>query len=416
LRCAGVAVLKGLRPGEDAGLAEGLDLRQDTLVRDPSPHPVQQVGADLPALASVSISTCITNRTDSRIRSTPSPARIASSNSDATDWDNAIGRTSCGEYLAVHTENLADGAHVLSGSPTTRNPITPRGLSPWGHHAAAANGDISGGNNWQQIACSGALLAELKPILPPAANRHEVDDGGWIYRQGRHKHSPCSTPRKEVVMTTSSEAGHSPKLVVTLFESYGSGASYVSARVADALGVPVHVQAFSSEEIEAAMSVHESRGLLTRVFNAMGGSYASFAGIEGPNVVMAQEGDNYELVARNTRFVEEAAREGGVIVGRNGAFILADWPGALHVRLDGPLEQRIARAAQEGGIDLEQAAKRQKREDQVRADMSIEFYGWDPRELDRYHLVVNTGIMDLDTCADFIVQAARVKAGRQRES
>ena len=121
-------------------------------------------------------------------------------------------------------------------------------------------------------------------------------------------------------------------------------------------------------------------------------------------------------MAANTRYVEEAAQEGGVIVGRNGAFILADWPGALHVRLDGPLDQRIARAAQESGIDLERAAQRQKREDQVRADMSIEFYGWDPREIDRYDLVVNTGTTDLDTCADIIVHAARLKAGRQRAS
>jgi cytidylate kinase len=215
---------------------------------------------------------------------------------------------------------------------------------------------------------------------------------------------------------TSSEAGHSPKLVVTLFESYGSGASYVSARVAEALGVPLHVQAFSSEEIEAAMSMHESQGLLTRVFNAIGGSYASMAGGEPPNnlLVAQQEADSSELVAANTRYVEEAAREGGVIMGRNGAFILADWPDALHVRLDGPLEQRVARAAQESGIDLERAAQRQRREDQIRADMSIEFYGWDPREVDRYHLVVNTGLMDLDTCVDIIVQAARIKIGRHR--
>ena len=33
------------------------------------------------------------------------------------------------------------------------------------------SGDMSGGNNWQQIACLGALLAELVPILSPAANR-----------------------------------------------------------------------------------------------------------------------------------------------------------------------------------------------------------------------------------------------------
>jgi cytidylate kinase len=209
----------------------------------------------------------------------------------------------------------------------------------------------------------------------------------------------------------SSVAGQSSKVVVTLFESYGSGAGYVSEKVAQALGIPLHPQAFSSEEIEDAMTKRESEGMLTRVFGAMGGPYASYAGLEGPGVALAQR-DNYELVIQNTRFVKEAALEGGVIVGRNGAFILSNWPGALHVRLDGPLEQRIARAAQESGIDTDRAARRQKREDQVRADISIELYGWDPRELDRYDLVVNTGTMDLDTCADVIVQAARVKAGR----
>ena len=107
---------------------------------------------------------------------------------------------------------------------------------------------------------------------------------------------------------TSSEAGHSPKLVVTLFESYGSGASYVSARVADALGVPLHVQAFSSEEIEAAMSVHESRGLLTRVFNAMGGSVASYTGGEGPNILIAERGTRTSS-SRRTLAMSKRRRE-----------------------------------------------------------------------------------------------------------
>ena len=38
-----------------------------------------------------------------------------------------------------------------------------------------------------------------------------------------------------------------------------------------------------------------------------------------------------------------------MITGRNGAVILADWPGALHVLLDGPVQQRIERAAAESG-------------------------------------------------------------------
>lgn len=210
-------------------------------------------------------------------------------------------------------------------------------------------------------------------------------------------------------MSDTTPEGRPSKPVVTLFESYGAGASYIGPRVAQALGVPFHGQAFSSEEIESAEARRENEGLLSRVFGAMGGQYAA---LEGRSVANVQQ-DKHELVLETTRRVVEQARQGGVIMGRNGALILQNWPGALHVKLDGPPAQRIERAAKESGIDVERAAKRQKREDQVRADMSIEFYGWDPRETDRYDLVVNTGTMDLDTCVDIIVQAAKVKAGLQ---
>jgi cytidylate kinase len=171
--------------------------------------------------------------------------------------------------------------------------------------------------------------------------------------------------------------------------------------------VPFHAQAFSSEELENAEAERESQGVLARVFAAMGGSYA---GLEGPAVAMAQR-DDYDLVMANTRQVQEEARQGGVIMGRNTALILANRPAALHVKLDGPLAQRVERAARDSGIPIERAAKRQKREDQIRADMSLQLYGWDPRDPDRYDLVVNTGTMDLDTCVQIIVQAASIKAG-----
>ena len=209
-------------------------------------------------------------------------------------------------------------------------------------------------------------------------------------------------------------AGPSTPSVVTLFESYGAGASSVGPRVAQALGVPFHQQAFSSEEIERGASEPENEGMLSGVFGAMGGSYAAL-GAEGHDVANTQR-DRYELVMQNTREVREDAAQGGVITGRNGALILADWPGALHVLLDGPLEQRIERAAAEGGIDLDRAARRQKREDQVRSDMSIQLYGWDPRDPTRYHLTVNTGLLDLDSCVDIIVHAARVRGGLLQRS
>ena len=45
--------------------------------------------------------------------------------------------------------------------------------------------------------------------------------------------------------------------------------------------------------------------------------------------------------------------------------------------------------------------------------MSIELYGWDPRDPTRYDLVVNTGRMDLDACVEIIVEGlTRVELAR----
>lgn len=209
-------------------------------------------------------------------------------------------------------------------------------------------------------------------------------------------------------MSTSMPPRSASGPVVTIFESYGSGAEEIGPRVADALGVAYHPQAFSSEQLEDASEQRADDSLLSRVLTAMGGSYAA---LDGPSVAMAQR-DDHELVLRNTRLVTRAASDGGVIVGRNGALILATWPGALHVRLDAPVEQRVERAAKRGGITPARAARRQRREDDVRADMSIRLYGWDPRDPTRYDLVLNTGTLDADVCVDIIVHACRAKAAR----
>jgi cytidylate kinase len=44
--------------------------------------------------------------------------------------------------------------------------------------------------------------------------------------------------------------------------------------------------------------------------------------------------------------------------------------------------------------------------------MSERFYYWNPMRIDRYDLVVNTGVMDLDTTVDVIVSAYQDKAAR----
>ncbi len=169
-------------------------------------------------------------------------------------------------------------------------------------------------------------------------------------------------------------------LVITLWETYGSNMEAVATRVGEILGIPVHGQGLSSDEIAELAASDRTR-------------------------VTA------DLARRSAAAVEESARAGGVIQGRNGAFILRDRPNTLHVKLDGIAERRARRAAELAGIPFGEAVKRQELEDDVRVRMSLEAFQWDPRDIEAYDAIVNTSFQDTEETAQFIAVMARVRGG-----
>ena len=196
------------------------------------------------------------------------------------------------------------------------------------------------------------------------------------------------------------------KPVVTIFEMYGSGASEVGPAVARALGVPWVSQAYSSEDLEAA----EGRGaeednFLTRILATLGRTAASAdVGVFSGQLEMLDAEDA-------VRELRVQCSEGAVVLGRNATVIMADEPRALPVKLDGPIDVRVARAAEVAGLDLAHARARQVREDSARAAMSQRLFNWDPRHNDHFDLVVNTGQLSLTMTVDLILAAYRLKAG-----
>jgi cytidylate kinase len=198
--------------------------------------------------------------------------------------------------------------------------------------------------------------------------------------------------------------------VVTMFEKYGAGARFIGPRVADALGVEWMDQAFSSADIESAKYPGGGRtGDQGSGLERFLGRFAPSATVLDDASIPLAQAQDWEMVQENTRAVKEAGDRGVVMLGRNGALILGDIPTALHVQLDAPIEVRIARAAREEGIDEATAARRQRTEDRVRAEMSERFYFWNPMSADRYDLVVNTGQLGLETAVDVILAAYRAK-------
>lgn len=61
-------------------------------------------------------------------------------------------------------------------------------------------------------------------------------------------------------------AGDAPHpLVITMWETYGSNMEAVAVRVGEILSVPIHMQAYSSEDIERAQEERENEGALGRL-------------------------------------------------------------------------------------------------------------------------------------------------------
>ena len=196
--------------------------------------------------------------------------------------------------------------------------------------------------------------------------------------------------------------------IITLWELYGCGMEQIAARVAEELNVPLHGQAFSSEQIEQSAAQREKQGLFGRFLDSLPPMATPVSSAADAAITKAQ---SVEATARQvTADVNGYAEQGGVILGRNGAYLLHERPNALHVKLVGQLAQRIANAARLSGIPTERALKRQPIEDAFRRQLSIEVFHFDPTADDYYDLVVDATRFTIDQVVAIIVAAARARA------
>jgi cytidylate kinase len=194
--------------------------------------------------------------------------------------------------------------------------------------------------------------------------------------------------------------------VVTISASYGAGGSWVGPAVAERLGyrfidraIPVQVAERLSVPVEHAHAHDQAAAppftrLLARLPNTSG--------------VVVPEATTDAFCRETERVLIEAAQAGNVVVlGRVGAIVLRDHPGALRVRLDGPREARVFQAMRVEEVDEDEARRRQRNSDRARMDYVKHFYRADPRDPSHYHLVLDSTAVPLPTCVELIVSAAR---------
>jgi cytidylate kinase len=204
--------------------------------------------------------------------------------------------------------------------------------------------------------------------------------------------------------------------IVTLSAPYGAGGSHVGPEVAERLDLPFVDRAIPTSVAEKlAVPLREAierdesiGGWFTRALLSFGQVGPALAGSAPPGGTVL----NPDAFCQATEQVlrERAAGEGAVILGRAGAVVLRDHPGALHVRLTGPREARIEQGMLLEGVDRATAERHVEETDRARETYVRHFYRVDARDPALYHLVIDSTALPLSACADLIVEAAQARS------
>jgi cytidylate kinase len=203
--------------------------------------------------------------------------------------------------------------------------------------------------------------------------------------------------------------------LVTLSAPYGAGGSQVGPAVAERLGVqfldraiPTGVAERLAVPLRDAIERDEAVGSwLTRALLSFGQVGPVLAGATPvPGSVLTEEA----FREATEQVLRQHAAEGAVILGRAGAIVLRDVPGALHVRLTGPRESRIAQGMLLEGVDRATAERHVEETDRARDAYVRHFYRCDARDAALYHLVIDSTAIPLSACTDLVVEAAQARS------
>src|SRR6266516_1394900 len=123
--------------------------------------------------------------------------------------------------------------------------------------------------------------------------------------------------------------------------------------------------------------------------------------------------DSRAFYEARCQVIEGAVASGQVvIVGRGAQAHLANRRDVLHVRVVAPLEARIAYVMSREDLDQAAAQARILQKDQERARYLQKFYHRHPSDPHLYDLVLNTGILDLESAVEVIALVLERKALR----
>jgi cytidylate kinase len=216
--------------------------------------------------------------------------------------------------------------------------------------------------------------------------------------------------------------------IITISRQFGSGGDEIAAR----LSMKLSYQIFDKRQI--ARAAHEIgltgqdmidfseddykiQGLFDRLFNRTRPIAQVRIWKESPAGTRTFETellDEEQATGLVQSAIRAAYRAGDtIILGRGGQVVLKDKPGVLHVRIEGPLEDRIERMADEVGITPDEARDSIMEHDRNAAEYLRRFHHEDWSNPLLYHLVINTGKVDIEDATQLIITAVSMIVAKE---
>ncbi|MBI4928488.1 MAG: cytidylate kinase-like family protein [Anaerolineae bacterium] len=217
--------------------------------------------------------------------------------------------------------------------------------------------------------------------------------------------------------------------VITISRQYGSGGDEIAERVASILGFRLFSKLLiqraaqesglaGEEAVDYSEDTYRVKNFIERITHWP----VPIATISVPKMMPDGEVGSESHILHDDlaiNLVEKAVRAayaagGMVIVGRGGQVILRDQPDVLHVRIEAPMEDRVQRIKEQikrerGEFQADIILRRKAQDlivtrDYTSADYLRQYYSinWDDPSL--YHMILNTGKLNVDQAAAVVVE------------
>ena len=195
------------------------------------------------------------------------------------------------------------------------------------------------------------------------------------------------------------------KILINIGRQYGAGGKGVAALLGERLGIPVYDNELLQKAAEesgfspAFFKKSDERRRLWRFGSVFGLSKASSY---APSAI-----DGTELFKFQSQAIRDIAEKGSaVFVGRASDYVLRDME-CLDVFICAPLEDRVARVCRHTQMDLAEAEKHILKKDKARSEYYNFFTFGHWGVASNYDLCLDSSLLGLDGCADFIIDFGR---------